>query len=176
MGKELYDIIDSLETCISQGSKVPLIQKVMIQDTAFYTLIDELRAAIPEELKAARRILQEKDRLLAQARVDAAKILEEARKEADKMLGNELLHRQVEEQIATLEAEAEANTQQLKYDADLYVSQILHGLQEQLNEIETDLSRTILGIEKGLEQIHTSKATLHSEATEQAEHVVTFNT
>ncbi len=51
--------------------------------------------------------------------------------------------------------QAKRHTEHLKNDADAYVSETLHGLKEHLTSIETEVSRTILSIDRGLESIAT---------------------
>jgi F0F1-type ATP synthase membrane subunit b/b' len=63
------------------------------------------------------------------------------------------LIRQAEGQAQELVQQAKRHTEHLKNDADAYVSETLHGLKEHLTSIETEVSRTILSIDRGLESI-----------------------
>jgi hypothetical protein len=48
---------------------------------------------------------------------------------------------------------AEEHSEHLKVDADAYVVETLRNLREHLTSVETDVSRTILSIERGLESL-----------------------
>ena len=127
-------------------------------------IIDQMRTTIPEEVKQARRIIQEKERILAQAQADAKNIQARVRGEVEKALQRENLLLAAEERsqeimrLATEQAQmimrrTEEQSQQLKVDADTYTTEALRNLHEHLMSIETEIERTVLSIEKGLETL-----------------------
>ena len=63
------------------------------------------------------------------------------------------LVKQAEEQAQEMVQQAKRHSEHLKNDADAYVSETLNGLKEHLTSIETEVSRTILSIDRGLESI-----------------------
>jgi len=123
-----------------------------------------MRTSIPDEIKQARRVIQEKERILAQAQADASTLLARAREETERAMNREGLLRtaearsqelvqQAEEHSRAVMRQAEAQNEQLKTDADTYVAETLRNLKDHLASIEMDISRSILSIEKGLETL-----------------------
>jgi len=161
---DILYLLDRLENLIASSRRMPLVNQIIMREADILSVIDEMRSVIPDEIQQARRIMQEKDRILAQANAEAANILSRARAESERAMNREGLLRSAEErsqelvqradkQAQELVQQAQTHTEHLKIDADAYVSETLHNLKEHLTSIETDVSRTILSIERGLESI-----------------------
>ena len=138
---------------------MPLLNQIMIKEVDILNVVDQMRTSIPDEIKQARRIIQEKERILAQAQADASTLLAKAREETERAMNREgllraaearsqELVRQAEEQSRIVIEKAEEHSERLKVDADGYVAETLSNLKDHLASIEMDISRTILSIEK----------------------------
>ncbi|MBX5449763.1 hypothetical protein [Thermogemmatispora sp.] len=153
---DILYLVDRLENLIASSRRMPFVNQIMVREAEILAILDQMRAAIPEEVKQARRLLQEKERILAQAQAEAASILAKAREESERVMDREGLLRQAEERSQELVRLAEEQAQQLKSEANAYVAETLRSLHEHLTAIETEISRTILSIEKGLESLGAS--------------------
>jgi hypothetical protein len=136
---DILYLVDRLENLITSSRKVPLVNQIMVKEADILSIIDQMRTSIPDEIKQARRIIQDKERILAQAQGDAGKLIARARKEAEEVVNNEGLL-----DLANERAE------RLKVEADAYVAETLRALRDHLTSIEMDIDRSILSIEKGL--------------------------
>jgi len=118
---------------------VPLVNQIMVKEADILNIIDQMRTSIPDEFKQARAIIHDKERILAQAQADANKLIARAQVEAE-----EAVHREGLLRLADEKAE------QIKVEADAYVVETLRALRDHLTNIEMDIDRSILSIEKGL--------------------------
>ena len=161
---DILYLLDRLENLIASSRRMPLVNSIIVKEADILSIIDEMRTVIPDEIKQARRVIQEKERILAQANAEASTILSRARAESERAMNREGLLRSAEErsqemvqranqQAQELVQQAQQHTETLKIDADAYVSETLHNLREHLVSIETEVSRTILSIERGLDSI-----------------------
>ncbi|MBV9711948.1 MAG: hypothetical protein JO011_13670, partial [Ktedonobacteraceae bacterium] len=161
---DILYLVDRLENLIASSRRMPLVNQIILKETDILPIIEQMRTSIPDEVKQARRIIQEKERILAQAQADASSLLSRAREESDRAINREGLLRaaeersqkmlwQAEEQAHTIIRRAEEHSEHLKSDADAYVMETLRNLREHLTGVETGISRTILSIERGLESI-----------------------
>jgi cell division septum initiation protein DivIVA len=165
---DILYLVDRLENLIASSRRMPLVNQIMVREAEILAILDQMRAAVPEEVKQARRLLQEKERILAQAQAEAASILAKAREESERVMDREGLLRQAEERSEELVRLAEEQAQQLKSEANAYVAETLRSLHEHLTAIETEISRTILSIEKGLESLEASSPYVEEESEDQA--------
>lgn len=161
---DILYLVDRLENLIANSRRMPLVNQIILKEGDILNIVDQMRTSIPDEVKQARRIIQEKERILAQAQADASALLTRAREETERAMNREgllrtaearsqELVRQAESQSQTLVQQAEEHSMQLKADADNYVAETLRNLKDHLSSIEMDVSRTILSIEKGLESL-----------------------
>jgi len=79
---QILALIDKLDELIHDAKRVPLTDDVRVNREKAYELLDQLRASLPEELKRARWIVREREEMFAEARRQAAQIVEDARREA----------------------------------------------------------------------------------------------
>ncbi|TMD76459.1 MAG: hypothetical protein E6I59_13770 [Chloroflexi bacterium] len=165
---DILYLVDRLENLIANSKRMPLVNQIMIKEGDILNIVDQMRTSIPDEIKQARRIIQEKERILAQAQSDASTLLTRAREETERAMNREgllrtaearshELVRQAEERARSVVVKAEEHGEQLKADADIYVAETLSNLKDHLASIEMDVSRTILSIEKGLESLEIAE-------------------
>jgi hypothetical protein len=177
---DILYLVDRLENLIAGSRKMPLMNQIIIKESDIFNLIEQMRTSIPDEIKQARRIIQEKERILAQAQADASNLLTRAREETERVMQREgLLHaaeersqelvRRAENQTQNMIQLAEQQAEHLKNDADSYVTETLRNLREHLVSVETEVSRTVLSIERGLDSLEEQQRTQEEEEEEPEE-------
>jgi len=132
---------------------MPLVNQIIIKESDILNIVDQLRTTIPDEIKMARRIIQEKERILAQAQADASTLLARAQEESERAIKREGLLQAAGERSQQILREAQQQAERLKDDADAYVGETLRALRDHLASIEISVGRTILSIEKGLDSL-----------------------
>lgn len=147
---DIQYLVDRLENLIASSRRMPLFKQIMVKEADMLDIIETMRTAIPDEIKQARRIIQEKERILAQAQADASSLLAKAREESEKAMKRDGLLRAAEERSRQMLRKAEEKADQLKIEADAYVLETLRALHEHLSGIEMEIDRSLLSIEKGL--------------------------
>ena len=175
---DILYLVDRLENLIASSHRIPLTNQIRIKEVDILNIVDQMRTSIPDEIKQARRVIQEKERILAQAQADASTLLARAREETERAMNREGLLRaaearsqemvqQAEEHSQAVVRRAEEQNERLKTDADTYVAETLRNLKDHLASIEMDISRSILSIEKGLETLEIPEGEEGSENVEE---------
>lgn len=136
---DILYLVGRLENLITNSRRVPLVNQIMVKEADILNIIDQMRSSIPDELKQARVVIHDKERILAQAQADANKLLAHAHEKAEDTVHGEGLLRLADEKA-----------EQIKVEADAYVAETLRALRDHLTSIEMDIDRSILSIEKGL--------------------------
>lgn len=134
MADILY-LIDRLEEVLNNGFRVPFTNSAVVDEDAFLDLIDQMRIAIPAEIREAQRIVQERDRILAEARQEAERIVAEARLKAQQLVEEHAVVQQARQRAQEIEAEAQRAADEVKRGADQYAAEVLEGLQAELHRI-----------------------------------------
>jgi phosphate starvation-inducible protein PhoH len=106
-------------------------------------IIDQMRIAIPEEVKKAQQLLGQRDRVLAQAQEEANRTLEIARQKADQLVSKDMVVQEAQRRADQLLAQARAEAETTRADADDYVIQSLTQLQEELERIANQVNNGV---------------------------------
>ena len=75
---EIFTLLETLEDLIERGKKVPFSEKCMIDHEEALDLIKEVRLKLPDELKQAKWVKEEREKILAEAQKEADDVVKEA--------------------------------------------------------------------------------------------------
>lgn len=128
-------MIDELEDVIAEGKRVPFSGRLLIDEDRVLDIIDRMRVAIPEELRQARRIISEQERLISEAQERVQQVLQERG-----------LLEAIEAERARLLEQAEREARAVRAGADEYARQVLE-------ELEQRLLKVITSVQNGLQEL-----------------------
>jgi cell division septum initiation protein DivIVA len=140
-----------LESLIANGKPLPLTKNAIVDREQALNLIDELRAAVPEEVRAAKRINQEGERIIEKAQEEAERIIARAQEQAAFLIGERGLTEAAEEESRRIIADAEDDGDNVRRGADEYAAGVLAAL-------EAEVNRTLRGIERGIAMLDERRA------------------
>ncbi len=143
---DIQFLVERLEALVVNARKVPMTSQVIIEQATILDLIDQLRVAIPEEVRQARRVNQESDRVLGKAREEAEQIIGAAQEQAALLLQDQSILREAETKAQELLDHAQGKSDETMRGADQYAADVLVRL-------ESDLVKTLSIIKKSLEML-----------------------
>ena len=126
---------------------------MVVDQNAALGLIDELRVAVPEEVRAAKRINSEGERIIEKAQEEAERIVGRAQEQAAFLIDERGLTQAAEGESRRIIEEAHADADRIRAGADDYAVSVLEGL-------EGDVQRTLQSIQKGLGLLDERRASL----------------
>jgi hypothetical protein len=130
--RSIGELIDHLEYLVHRAQRVPFTHNVMIDEDEILDLLDQIHVNLPEEIKQARTVLAEQDRLLAEAQQESARISQTAAQKADSLLQEHEITRRAESQGAALLREAQVKAEEQKRAADEYAADVMQQLEQHL--------------------------------------------
>ena len=65
---EIFTILETLEECLERSKKIPFSKKGIVDTEEIFDLIKEIRIKLPDELKQAKWVKEERGRILAEAK------------------------------------------------------------------------------------------------------------
>jgi vacuolar-type H+-ATPase subunit H len=140
---DILQLIDRLEELFNESKSIPLTRNVMVDEDRMLDIIDQMRIAIPEEVKKAQQLLGQRDRVLAQAQEEANRTLDLARQKADQLASKELVVQEAQRRADQILAQARADAETTRGDADDYVMRSLTQLQAELERISNQVANGI---------------------------------
>jgi hypothetical protein len=150
---DIIFLVERLESLIANGKKLPLTTNVVLDQNAALGLIDELRVAVPEEVRAAKRINSEGERIIEKAQDEAERIVAKAQEQAAFLIDERGLTQAAEALSRQIIADAHADADEVRRGADEYAVGVLVGL-------EGDVVKTLQSIKKGIAMLDERRATL----------------
>jgi cell division septum initiation protein DivIVA len=144
---DILYLLDQLEEVLGAGSRVPLTSRTLVDEQEVLDIVDQIRVSVPEELKAARRLTDERDQVLADARSEADRILRDADAQAAERLGEHQLVRSAEVRAADIEDRALQQAADIRREADTYAYRVLSKLRDQIAQLGTTVDRGIAELE-----------------------------
>lgn len=143
---DILHLVDRLEMLVNQGWRLPFTSNVVIQEDAFLDIIDQMRVSIPEEVKQAKRVSAERERVLEQAQEEADRIVGLAQEQVSSLADDHEIVKAAYVQAEEIIAQAHRSAQGVKSEADSYVMEVLSGLEE-------DLMRLLTTVRNGIRQV-----------------------
>ncbi len=120
---EVLQIVDELEEMLERSMNC--FGHSLINKENVLNLIDEIRLKLPDELKQARRIKEESENIIKDARVQADKIIDEARAKGIALIDEHEITRAANEKAAAILTKAEATTAEMENNAVAYAESLL---------------------------------------------------
>lgn len=159
---DIQHLVDRLEQALNESTRVPLSAFIVVNEEKIYSLLDQMRVAVPEEIKRANRIEAEKERILAQAKEEAERIRELSRQEAGELVKRDAVVNAAQHRAENIVERARRDAEALRQDADVYIVDVLQKL-------EQDLMRTMGVVRNGLEKVQAEQMAQASARDDAAE-------
>ncbi len=139
----IEELINELDEIVINAMPLPMTNgKCIINKEEFKDIIQDIRLAIPSEIKQGKNIVADRNEIVAKARKEAEDIIEKAKKDANKLLGeNEIM------KLATMKAtemitNANAKAKEMKAMANDYSDSVLAQMEESLAKALIELKKT----------------------------------
>jgi hypothetical protein len=152
---DIYHLIDRLERLLNESWRMPLSAYLVVNEDDFLDVIDQMRTAIPQEIKDGEKVERERDRIIAQAEEESERIVQLAHEEADKAIEDHELILAAEQRANTILERAQREAEVLKAEADEYARGVLVSLNDQLAGMDGQIAMLLNTVRNGLETLTT---------------------
>ena len=129
---DILHLVDRLEELFNESRPIPLTHNVIVDEDRMLDLIDQMRVAIPEEVKKAQQVLSQRDRIMAQSQEEANRTLALAREKSEGLVEQSAIVEAARIRVKEIEAEALRDAERTRREADNYVIETLSQLEVQL--------------------------------------------
>lgn len=142
----IYKHLDLLEHLIEDGAGVWKFK--CINADQFLEVLDKARARLPEELREATDVLQQRDEIISESQRRAEQIISTARRQAETMLHESELLKAVQAEVERIRKQVVAEVEQMRREALAEAERIRL-------EAEEDAARTREGADHYADQVLT---------------------
>ncbi|KUO52418.1 MAG: hypothetical protein APF76_05125 [Desulfitibacter sp. BRH_c19] len=143
---DIFMLIDELEQEIETGKKVPLSSKFVMEKERILDYIDKIRSELPEEMRQARWVVRERERVINEAKMEAQEVLDNTKNKITRLAQESEVVREAKIQSEEIIAEAHKVAYEIKSGANQYADNLLAS-------IEIKLQQTLATIEEGRSEL-----------------------
>ena len=161
---DILQLIDRLEELFNDAKAVPFTHNVIVDEDRMLELIDQMRIAVPEEVKKAQQVMAQRDRVMAQAQEEANRTLQIARDKADQLIQKDMIVGEAQRRADQIVNQARAEAEATRADADNYVVDTLMQLQDQIAKLSSQVNNGIRMVQE--DQMRNAPAASVSEKAE----------
>lgn len=147
---DILHLVDRLEELFNESRPIWFTHSVIVDEDRMLDLIDQMRVSIPEEIKKAQQLLANRDRLLAQAQEEASRTVQLARDKADQVVDRDPIVQAAQVRADQIVAQARAEAEVVRREADDYV-------QGSLTNLQLELERLMNQVQNGIKTLQAEK-------------------
>lgn len=129
---------------MSTGRNMPMSSSVLVDKERALDILNKMRINVPSAIKEGERMIQERDRIIAEARSHAEGILQDAQEKARQIVSDDEVVRQAQMAAESFLEQAQQETARMRTDAEQYQLNILRNmgttLHTLLNEVELGIT------------------------------------
>lgn len=131
---EIFTLLENIEDILEKSKGVPFSNKVLVDKEEIIELISDLRIKLPEELKQAKWIKEERQRILVEAQKEADDIVKEAENRIISMIDEHEITKKAYEKKAEIIETANEMSREISKGTKDYADNVLNGIEQALQE------------------------------------------
>ena len=140
-------LLEDLESLIVGSNHIPMTSKRVIEEEEVMRILDSINESLPLELEESRRIMENKDKILADAQRQADTLIAQAKEYIAKLTEESELVKQSQEHANLIITTANKSSEELKNSSIQYASDVLRY-------VENNLERTLESLRQNRESLH----------------------
>lgn len=131
---EIYTLLETIEDILEESKHIPFSNKVMVEKDELLDIIKEIRLKLPEELKQAKWVKEERQRILVEAQKEADEVVKEAENRIISMIDEHEITKKAYEQKAQIIETANEMAREISKGTKDYADNILEGIEVALQD------------------------------------------
>jgi len=131
---EILSILETLEDVVEKSVSLPLTGKSLVDKEELLELIREIRLKLPDDIKQAKWVKEERQRILFEAQKEANNIIKEAESKISTLVDEHEITRKAYEQANEIISNAQKNAREIRLGAREYASSVLDRVEQILKD------------------------------------------
>ncbi|POX55190.1 cell division initiation protein [Streptomyces sp. Ru71] len=138
--------LDEIVTAVSSARSMPMSASCVVNRADLLSMLEELRAALPDSLAQAQELIGDREQMVEQARQEAERIIAGAHAERGSLISDTEIARRSQAEADRILAEARQEAEEIRAEADDYVD-------SKLANFEVVLTKTLGSVGRGREKL-----------------------
>jgi hypothetical protein len=135
-----------LEDLIESAIRIPITGKCLLDKDELLDIIQEIRLKLPDDLKQAKWVKEERQRILSEAQKEANETLKNAEDKIIAMINENEITKRSYEKANEIEALSQKRAKELKLATNLYI-------EERISDVEKLMENTLAELRANREEL-----------------------
>jgi len=131
---EILSILETLEDLVEKSVTVPFSGKCLLDKEEILEIIKEVRLKIPDDIKQAKWVTEERQRILLEAQKEANNILKDAESKISSLVDEHEITRKAYDQANDIVGTAQKNAKEIRMGTREYADSVLNKVEDILKE------------------------------------------
>ncbi len=131
---EIFTLLENLEELLDSGAKVPFSTKVMVDVEELREILEDIRLKLPDELKQAKWVKEERQRIIADAQQEAENMIKEAEGKIVTLVDEHVITKQALAQKEEIIENANKVSKEISLGTRDYADAMLEKVEDVLRE------------------------------------------
>lgn len=136
---DLVKLINEMEDILEDSSTIPLSGKVLVDKEELLEIIKEIRIKLPDEIKQAEWIKDERQRILAEAQNEADSMISEVKSHIEELVEEDEITKKAKYRAEEILDKSKTNAKEIRIGAREYGDELLKEVQQYLSSLVNTL-------------------------------------
>ena len=138
--------LDEIVAAVSSARSMPMSASCVVNRAALLSMLEEVRAALPDSLAQAQELIGDREHMVERARQEAERIIETAHAERGSLIADTEVARRSQNEADRILGQARQEAEEVRAEADEYVD-------SKLANFEVVLTKTLGSVGRGREKL-----------------------
>lgn len=143
---DVHEKLDEITVLVENARAMPMSSSCIVNRAEVVTLLEELRALLPEEFDLAEQLLAGRDQVVAEGREEADQIIATAHEERMRLVSETEVFAQAQLEASRVRGEAADEAESMRQQVDAYVD-------GKLATFEITLNKTLAAVHRGRDKL-----------------------
>jgi vacuolar-type H+-ATPase subunit H len=154
---EIFTLLEALEDMLERSKTVPFTDKSIVSRNEFLDIIKEIRLKLPDELKQAKWIKEERERIISEAQKDADDIVKEAENRIISMIDEHEITKQANEKKKEIIATANDMYREYEDNGKAIADATLRDVEETMVKLCEVINSVEMNIQSRIENVREER-------------------
>jgi vacuolar-type H+-ATPase subunit H len=134
-------LLDELEDVVENSSTIPFAGKALVDRGEILDIIKEIRIQLPDEMKQAQWIKEERQRILVDAQQEAEATMKDVRVHIEEMVEKDEITKLAQKRAEEIIEQGQAHAKEIRLGARQYADELLAGIEENLEKLGSTIKQ-----------------------------------
>ena len=141
------ELLDLMEETLEAGSAVPFASSKRVVDVdRMRDIIDDVRNNMPDEVRESKKIVNDREQIVKNARIEAEGIIQQAEERARTLVSEQEIVKRSQQRAVEILSAAQTQAKELSRNATVYCESILKNSEEVLARSVSDIKNTRMNL------------------------------